>query len=194
MVDVTAWAGSSVSVQLLTTGNEVWGWTTWGSPAIYASTTGNNLALGASVSVSSMDGPSTWDPKWVTDGNVVGDSQRIGWSSISHDSAVATEWIIVDLGSSKSVGKVVLFSRSDLVDYQGTGFPTDFLIQGSSDQIDWMTLVSEKDYPGALAGEGQVFTFIQTDVRYVRVLATKLGGVGTEAGYRFQLGEIEAFE
>jgi hypothetical protein len=196
MVDVTPWAGSTVTFQFLTTGNDEWGWTTWGSPAVYQSTTANNnLALGMPVSVSSTDGEGVgWDPSFITDGNVDGGVDgRIGWSSVSHSTASATEWAVVDLGSSQSIGKVVLFPRSDLVDFTGTGFPTGFEIQGSEDSSTWTTLVIESDYPGAKAGEGQIFTFLQASARYVRILATTLGGVGTESGYRIQLAEVEIF-
>ena len=74
MVDVTFWAGRTVTFQFLTTGNDIWGWTTWGPPAVFVSTTGNNnLALGRAVSVSSEDGEGAdWDPTYVTDGNIDG--------------------------------------------------------------------------------------------------------------------------
>jgi len=192
----TPWAGSTVTFQFLTTGNDVWGWTTWGSPAVYASTNeNNNLALGAPVSVSSEDGEGAgWDPSYLTDGNVDGGTNgRNGWSSVSHPSPTATEWAVIDLRSTQSIGKVVLFSRSDLVDFTGTGFPTAFQIQGSNDSTSWTTLVNESDYPGAKAGEGQVFTFLQASARFLRLYATELGGVGTESGYRFQLTEAEVY-
>jgi hypothetical protein len=114
-------------------------------------------------------------------------------SGVSHSSASATEWAVVDPGSTQSIGKVVLFSRSDLVDFTGTRFPTAFRIQGSNDTSAWTTLVIETNYPGAKAGEGQIFTFVQASARYVRVYATTLGGVGSETGYRVQLAEVEVY-
>lgn len=196
MVDITPWAGSTVTFQFLTTGNDVWGWTTWGSPAVYQSTTGNNnLALGKPSTASSTDGEGVgWDPSFITDGNVDGGvNGRNGWSSVSHPSAAATEWVAVDLGSTQRIGKVVLFARSDLIDFTGTGFPTAFQIQGSLDATTWTILINESNYPTPKAGEGQIFTFPQATARYVRILGTALGGVGTESGYRIQLGEVEAF-
>jgi hypothetical protein len=136
MVDVTPWSGSTVAFQFLTTGNDVWGWTIWGSPAVYQSATvNNNLAFGATVSVSSTDVEGVrWDPSFITNGNVDGGvNGRNGWSSVSHPSASATEWATIDLGSSQNIGKVILFSRSDLIDFTGTGFPTAFEIQVSTD-------------------------------------------------------------
>ena len=196
MVDVTSWAGEDVTFQFLTTGNDQWGWTIWGAPAVYSSTTGNNVALSAPVSVSSSDQDGLgWDPTYLPDGNVDSKTDgRIGWSSISHTSPLATEWVAVDLGSVLSIGKVVVFSRSDLVDFTGTGFPTAFQIQASTDSNNWTTLVSVTDYPRVQAGEGQIFTFVQASARFVRLLATELGGVGTESGYRFQLAEAEVYQ
>jgi hypothetical protein len=65
---------------------------------------------------------------------------------------------VIDLGSTQSIGKVVLFSRSDLVDFTGTGLVTAFQIQGSNDASTWTTLLNETNYPGAKAGEIQIFT------------------------------------
>ena len=194
MVDVTFWAGETVTVDLITTGNDTWGWTMWGSPSVYLTTTGNNLALGASVSVSSTDGDSAvWDPSYLTDGNVDGGTNATyGWSSVSYSTPAATEWAIIDLGSTQSIGKVVLFSRSDF-GYAGTGFPTAFDIQGSTDSNTWTTLVAENDYPVPKSGDGQIFTFVQASARYVRIIATALQGVASESGYRFQMAEVEVY-
>lgn len=201
MVDVTLWAGTTVNLQLLTKGNDVYGWAMWGSPAIYETATidntaaGNNLALGATVSVSSQDGiGSGWDATYLTDGNIDGGiSGRNGWSSVSHASSLAAEWARVDLGGIHNIGKVVLFARSDLVDFSGTGFPTAFRIQGSTEGSTWSTLTTLTNYPNPKAGEGQIFTFVSCTARYVRVITTTLGGVGNEVGYRMQLTEMEVY-
>ena len=196
MVDVTAWEGQIVQFSFLTTGNNIWGWTMWGSPAIYASTTANNLAWGQLVTVSSSDGNGDgWENYYLTDGEVDGGvAGRAGWSSISHSTATGNpEYAYVDLGAPKSIGKVVLFSRSDLGAFMGTGFPTNFILQASLDASTWWTIVTESDYPSPKAGEGQIFTFPQAITRYVRVYAFVLGGVGGESGYRMQLEEIEVY-
>jgi hypothetical protein len=166
-----------------------------GAPGIYASSGANlNLALGRSVTTSSSAGQyEGWDEKFVTDGSMDSSTGRKGWSSASHTSAENTEWARIDLGSSQSVGKVVLFPRADLVDFSGTGFPSSFQIQGSNDGNNWTTLVNLVDYSGAKAGEGQVFTFLAQDVRLIQVLGTVLGAVGTEFEYRMQLAEIEVY-
>jgi hypothetical protein len=196
MVDVTPWAGGAVTVTVTTTGNDYYGWTQWGSPAIYASSSiNNNLALNQLVTVSSSDGEGAgWNTSYLTDGNIEGGtSDRNGWSSNSHSSPSAQEWAQVDLGSTTSIGKVVLFSRSDLSLSASTGFPSAFQIKCSNEGSTWTILVNEVDYPGALAGDGQIFTFPSQSARYVRVLATELGGVAQESGYRMQLTEIEVY-
>jgi hypothetical protein len=196
MVDVTWWAGQEVTLTLTTSGNNIYGWTTWGAPAIYVTATGNDLARGSQVSVSSSDsgGDGRWDRSYLTDSNVdSGLLGRYGWSSATHSSPSASEWVQVDLGSSQSIGKVVLFSRSDVLEQRGSGFPLDFKIQGSSDGSNWSDLVVETDYPGAQSGEGQIFAFVAASVRYVRVVATKLGGVGSEDTYRFQLADLQVY-
>jgi hypothetical protein len=196
MVDVTFWAGQEVTLTLTTLGNEFYGWTTWGAPAIYVTASGNDLARDKRVTVSSSDssGDGRWDPSFLTDGNVdSGLGGRFGWTSVLHSSPIATEWAQIDLGSSHSIGKVVLFPRSDILEARGSGFPIDFKIQGSADGLNWTDLLVESDYPGAQSGEGQIFVFVAAKARFVRVIATKLGGVGGEAGYRFQLADIQVY-
>jgi hypothetical protein len=189
IVDITYWAGQTVKLNLQTFGDTTAGHTMWGSPAVYKSGTdlagGNNLSLGAPVSVSSEDGPG-WHSRYITDGNKDGGiNGRNGWSSISHTSPASPEWVIIDLGTTQSIGKIVLFPRSDLVDFAGTGFPTGFDIQGSNDLRKWTTLIRETDYPSPKAGDGQIFTFASVNARYVRVLSTVLGGVGMSLGIGF---------
>ena len=195
MIDVTPWAGSDVTIVLETSGNDAYGWTQWGAPAIYLSTAdNNNLALGKAVTVSSTGGDGVgWDPSFLTDGNIEGTTSNLGWSSANHSSSSATESAQVDLGSSQSVGKVVLFSRSDLSNFAGTGFPTAFSIQGSVDASSWTTLVNVTDYPRAPADQGQIFNFEAQSAQYIRVTATELGGVATEQEYCMQLAELEVY-
>lgn len=196
MVDISFWAGQEITLQLRTTGNPSFGNTLWGSPAIYQSTTDihdGHFSLGAKVMVGSEEG-NGWRPEYLTDGLVNGGkSGRNGWSSVSHRSPSSTEWVVVDLGVNQDVGKVVLFARSDLVDAAGSGFPVNFDIQGSKDLRRWTTFLQQTNHSTPKAGDGQIFTFPSSNVRYVRILATLLSGVGGEFGYRFQLAEIQVF-
>ena len=194
MLDVSDWAGQQVSITFSTTGETTYGWTMWGAPQIFQTAQDNNLALGKTVQTSSTDGPpASWGPFYLTDGDVDG-NVKIGWSSVSHDTEAANEWAQIDLGEVHNVGKVVLFSRSDPVDFTGSGFPRDFKIRGSTNGNDWTDLVTEVDFPGAQAGEGQVFVFPSVSIRYISIDASKLSGVGNENGYRAQLAEIQVFE
>ncbi|OAQ72037.1 f5/8 type C domain-containing protein [Pochonia chlamydosporia 170] len=196
MVDVTEWAGKQVTLSLSTTGNDYYGWTQWASPAIYrTSASNNNLALNKAVSGSSSDGTgSGWDLSYLTDGNVQGGTDgRNGWSSVSHDSASASEWVQVDLGGSYTVGKVVLHPRSDLSNSAGTGFPVNFQLKGSLDGATWTTLSTQVGYHGVQAGRGEVLTFPSHAVRYLRVASSQLSGVAGESGYRMQFTELEVY-
>lgn len=57
----------------------------------------------------------------------------------------------------------------------------------------WTTLLAETGYPGVKAGDGQILTFAPASARRVRVYATKLGGAGSESGYRMQLTDMQVF-
>ncbi|ERS98526.1 uncharacterized protein SPSK_05994 [Sporothrix schenckii 1099-18] len=207
LADVTAWAGQTVSFTLSTTGNDVYGWTQWGSPALYQTPAGasggdtraSNLALHSPVTASSDDRSAPgggWAVAYLTDGNVRGDAATSnGWSSAAHASSQATEWVAVDLGRQQSVGKVVLHPRSDVSTAAGTGFPVAFVIEGSTGSGNaWTTLSSQPSYGASIkAGRAEVITFPSATVRYVRVTATELSGVGGETGYRMQLAELEVY-
>ena len=194
MVDVTAWAGEDVTIILTTSGQATYGWTQWGAPAVYQTTDETiNLALGKTVSTSSSSEGAGWGAKQLTDGNIEGGSSGNGWSSQAQSSNTAAEWASVDLGSTQDIGKVVLFSRSDLGTVGGTGFPSSFKVQGSTDGSTWNTILDVQDYPRSKAGQGEILTFEKQSVQYVRVYATELGGVGGESDYRFQLAELEVY-
>ncbi|CAK7231829.1 hypothetical protein SBRCBS47491_008062 [Sporothrix bragantina] len=207
LADISAWAGQTVTFTLTTTGNDYYGWTQWGSPAIYATPAGttsdsdftsNNLALSKPVTASSDDTSAPgggWSASYLTDGNVRGGTNnRNGWSSASHTSADATEWVQVDLGSSQTVGKVVLHPRSDISTAAGTGFPVAFEIEGSTDGTTWTTLSSQPSYGASIkAGHAEVITFESAKVQYIRLTATQLNGVGGESDSRLQLTELEVY-
>ena len=201
MIDITPWEGQTKTLSLVTnTSAATGGDMLWGAPQIFNSASaGENLAQGRSVTVSSQSSDKRWDPKYLVDG--IEDSQStgpVGWSSALRKSANSTEWAIIDLGSAHDIGKVVLFSRSDPTDANGSGFPVDFTIAGSLNggnaTTGWTDLVAQTNFPGTQGGEGEIFLFESASVRYLRVQATKLSGVGLESGYAMQLGEIEAFQ
>ncbi len=81
-----------------------------------------------------------------------------------------------------------LYPRSDGAN-AGTGFPVDFTVQVSADGSSWSTVASRVGYakPAAVA---QTFPFATQNVRYVKVVGSKLSqdSFGT---YRMQFAEVE---
>ncbi|HEY5003294.1 MAG TPA: discoidin domain-containing protein, partial [Ktedonobacteraceae bacterium] len=98
--------------------------------------------------------------------------------------------ITFDFGSALSVGRVDLFPRSDPGNV-GQGFPIDFTIQLSFDDINWRTVVNQSNYPLPGSTENQVFFFPVQSTRYLMIQATTLRQIPSEFNrYRMQFSEI----
>lgn len=115
-----------------------------------------NLALNRSVTVSSME-----------DGNHDGSAAVDGDLSTFWQTArargknkLSSEWIQVDLGSSSTVGKVVL----EWADY----FATSYTIQISGDGVNWTVVSSQSSGDGGL----DALTFTPAAARYLRLDST----------------------
>jgi len=149
----------------------------------------DNLALYAAVTASSSYESSSWKKIYVVDGQKSSVSGMLGWTSNSSLTSNHTEWVTVDLGSSKAISTVDLYPRND-GNNTGYGFPIDFTIQVSSDNTNWTTVVTKTGY--ALPGNKvQRFTFSQTNARYVKVTGTSLRSNPYDANqYRMQFAEI----
>lgn len=150
---------------------------------------------GGSVTVSSqISGNSTWAPANAIDGNT-----STGWSSDGpRTTADYNEWIQIELQNKSSVSHVVLVPRyghgNDNID-QFLCFPQDFTIQVSENGTDWETVVTETGY-SATNQEGEIFSFLpKSNVKYIKVDATKLNHEGNEgySSFRFQLMEMKAY-
>ncbi|WP_158251229.1 discoidin domain-containing protein [Cryobacterium sp. Y11] len=118
-----------------------------------------------------------------------------GYSSQPQAAAVANEWAQIDLGSEQPVDTVVLWPRDSQVQ-QGSGFPDDFTIEGSSNGIDWNVLTTKTGYTAGVNIVGaQQFEFKATELRYLKVAATLLtDGAGEQAAqFALQLAEITAY-
>ena len=117
-----------------------------------------------------------------------------GWSSASHPKEEGAEQLVVDLGAAKPVDSVVLWPR-DSQTYDGSGFPTGFTIDGSTDGEDWATVYETSDYnDGETVSGPQTFFFEAAEYRYLRVNATTLTSeAGNPTAHVFQLAEIEAY-
>lgn len=120
-----------------------------------------------SLSVTASSSLSGWEAPRVVDGNT-----GTNWSSNSHGSAVANEWIYIDNGSVKTISNVSLTPRSG-----GMSFPVDFTFETSNNATTW-TAVPGQSYtsyvnPGSAV---QNFTFASSvSARYIRLNISKLG-------------------
>ncbi len=128
-----------------------------------------------------------------------GNSNPAGWSGISSEMYSSTEYasnentvnVVVDLGSSQSVGAVKLYPRA-AVDGVSPDFPVDFTIQLSGDGTNYTTVKTVTDEPNP-NGIAQTYTFTAANARYVKLNATKLGVPSSDepTKYRLQLVEME---
>ncbi len=114
-----------------------------------------------------------------------------GWSSAGYrDNADHKEWIQIDLGASVAINRVVLYPRADAGNL-GKGFPVDFSIAVSKDSTDWTKVVAVRTGYAKPREIPQSFEFNETQARFVRVQATKLGP--NDGWYQFQINEIEVY-
>ncbi|WP_146616647.1 discoidin domain-containing protein [Kitasatospora sp. SolWspMP-SS2h] len=149
---------------------------------------GTDAAAGAAATASSSYEADGWGLAAVTDGRRGLPDGSTGWSSIDNLTADHSEWVSVDLGAVRRIGRVDLHPRADGAN-TGLGFPVDFTVQVSADDVTWTTVADRKDYPRPDAS-AQPFAFPATDVRYVRVTGTRLR-TDPHGNYHMQLAEIE---
>ncbi|WP_163507413.1 discoidin domain-containing protein [Fodinicola acaciae] len=152
---------------------------------------GANLAAGRPVQTSSSyeSAAEGWGAVAATDGSWLSAlGTPMGWSSNSNLTANHIEWISVDLGAASSIKDVVLYARTD-GDNTGACFPSDFVIETSTDNSAWTQVVSKTGYPAPDA-QPQVFAFSPVTARYVRVRGTSLSP-DNHGTYRMQLSELE---
>jgi hypothetical protein len=116
-----------------------------------------------------------------------------GWSSQLYGTPEQEVWVQVDLGQVVAVDTVRLHPRDDY-EYEGAGFPLDFVIQGAVEPGQWTDIIGTTGYnPGEFAHHVQTFEFTPGRYRYIRVVASRLGAV-REDGYALQLAELEVIE
>lgn len=139
--------------------------------ALFAGATDNaqaqtNLAINRPVVVSSTESTSLLGPRAV-DGN-----RSTRWASVE---GVDPQWIYVDLGSSQSLGRVVLRWEA--------AYARSYRVEGSNDAVNWTVLFS------TTTGDGGIDTLtLSGSARYVRVFGTQRA---TPWGY--SLWELEVF-
>ncbi|MFC5402753.1 discoidin domain-containing protein [Cohnella soli] len=149
-----------------------------------------NYAEGKTVAASSSFTTGGWSPQAAVDGKASSAPGLYGWSSDSNTGANHSEWISVDLGKTYPLSRVDLYPRNDGAQ-TGYGFPIDFTIQTSTDNVNWTTVVTKTGY--ARPGDAvQSFPFDSVNARYIKVNGTSLR-IDNQSSYRMQFAEIQAF-
>ncbi|HTJ67515.1 MAG TPA: discoidin domain-containing protein [Actinospica sp.] len=140
------------------------------------SSTGTNLALNRPVTASGYT--QNYVPSNAVDGNT-----SSYWESTDN---AFPQWLQVDLGSSSTVGRVVL----DLPPSTAWGARTQTItVQGSTDGTNYTTLVGSQGYTfDPSTGNTVTVTFTSASVRYLRLTFT--ANTGWPAG---QLSELQVF-
>lgn len=109
------------------------------------------------------------------------------WSSVGHNSATATEWATIYLGSSAvQVDRLTVFSPTSTA----VGMPIDFELQYSTDGSNWSTIPGQVyvNYTPHIGTHD--FTFEPVTCKYLRLYATRLGQ-DSDGKYRLVLGGID---
>lgn len=137
------------------------------SPADDFGPTGNNLALGKSVTVSSTE-ESTLIGAYAVDGN---SSTR--WASAA---GVDPQWITVDLGNNYSISRIKINWEA--------AYGKNFLVQISTDNTNWTNLQNVQNNT-SLSND---FTNLSGTGRYVRIYGTARGTT-----YGYSIYELEVY-
>ncbi|MEF3305028.1 DUF6528 family protein [Paenibacillus sp. GYB003] len=148
-----------------------------------------NLALHKTVTASSDYGRSGWYARAATDGLRTSTSSSMGWTSYNDIKNNHTEWIQIDMGGVYTINTVDLYPRADGKN-AGLGYPTDFTIQVSEDNVSWSVAVvgHQATKPGGMLE----YAFPATAARYVKVVGTNLTG-DPFGNYHMQFAEIEIY-
>ncbi|MEU0568600.1 discoidin domain-containing protein [Nonomuraea sp. NPDC005983] len=147
-----------------------------------------NAAELGTVTASSSYQADGWSRAAANDGLRTSRSNALGWSSIDNPTTNHTEWVQVDLGSTRSIGRVDLYPRNDGAN-TGLGFPIDFTVQVSANGTNWTTVASPTGYARPSA-DPQTFPFAPVNARYVKVTGTNLRS-DDRGDYHMQFAEIE---
>ncbi len=107
------------------------------------------------------------------------------WLSDFGDTDAAQEWLTLDLGEARRVNRVWLLPLPS-----GQGFPPDLQIRTSLDGRDWQTVINERDYPRPRRQNPQVFSFAETEARFVKIVGLRLGKRENEEQYFMGISEV----
>lgn len=142
-----------------------WGYSLWGFEVYEQSAA--NIALGCPANASSVEAPGFQAP-YAVDGNL-----STAWSSAYTD----PQWIEVDLGSTRTIRRVVLRWEA--------AYASRYRVEVSPDGAQWYPLTTVTN------GDGGVddLTGLSGAGRYLRVYGTARG-----TGWGYSLWELEAYE
>ncbi len=153
--------------------------------------TETNYAAGTTIQASSYSSATGWGREKVNDGIRVSTNTSCGW--MCNHPANTSEWIRVDMGSNKLVGRVDLYPVDVDPSYpDGVLYPVDFSIQTSTNLTDWVTVASVTNAPQPGA-EMQRFDFSGQLARYVRVYITNKRYNTILGTYRTGFAEMEVY-
>lgn len=130
-------------------------------------TTPSNLALNKTATASSTKSSSSYPASKAVDG-----SNSTRWQS----NGSSTEWLKVDLGSSRSVSKVV-------VDWYGSYYARTYRVEVSTDNSNWTSVYSTTSGTSGT----KTHTFSSRSARYVRVYMTR---ANSSSGYSIREFEV----
>lgn len=151
-----------------------------------------NFAFGASVTASSQQGD-TFIPSMLVNGVLTGENEYYGSFQQTFDHE---EWVQLVMKEQAEIGSIWVYPRSNA---SGEGFPKEFKIEISTNGENWTTVVDKTDYPVPTECDVQIFNFTPTNVKYIKLTATKLSSIANmwtnwEEVYFMQLAEIQAFK
>ena len=96
----------------------------------------------------------------------------------------------MDLGVATAINQVVLTPHIDGAN-AGYGFPVNFVIEVSSNNFTWTTMVSRSNYARP-AGTPQAFSFSSSTARYVRITGSSLRTNPNDGNtYRMRFVEVQ---
>jgi len=150
-----------------------------------------SLSIYKNVSATSSIEQGGWSANAVVDGTESSVAGSMGWSSQNSLGANHTEAITVDLRSNFVLSGIALTPRTDSPN-AGYGFPIDFTIQLSADNVNWRTVVSRTGY-ALPPGTPQNFVLGAQAAQFVKITGTNLRANPSDLNqYRMQFAEIAA--
>lgn len=150
-----------------------------------------SLSIYKNVSATSSIEQGGWSANAAVDGTESSVAGSMGWSSQNSLGINHTEAITVDLRSNFVLSGIALTPRTDGPN-AGYGFPIDFTIQLSADNVNWRTVVSRTGY-ALPPGTPQNFVLGAQAAQFVKITGTNLRANPSDFNqYRMQFAEIAA--